>query len=62
MLSTLARLPAAHGDTMAVALGLREGQVGGRFAVGVALLDLLTHLADESSLLVAVDDAHLSDG
>ena len=59
VLSTLARLPAAHGDTLAVALGLREGQVGGRFAVGVALLDLLTHLADESSLLVAVDDAHL---
>ncbi len=61
VLSTLARLPAAHGDTLAVALGLREGQVGGRFAVGVALLDLLTHLADESSLLVAVDDAHLWD-
>ncbi len=61
VLPTLKRLPAPHGDTLAVALGLREGQVGGRFAVGVAILGLVTHLADQSSLLVAVDDAHLAD-
>ena len=44
-----------------MALGLRDGQVGGRFAVGVAALGLLTHLAEQTSLLVAVDDAHLWD-
>lgn len=61
VLPTLERLPAPHGDTLAVALGLREGRVAGRFAVGVAILGLLTHLADQSSLLVAVDDAHFWD-
>ena len=57
-LPSIERLPAPHGDTLAVALGLRGGQVGGRFAVGVAALGLLTHLAEQTSLLVAVDDVH----
>ncbi|MGW4379712.1 AAA family ATPase [Kitasatospora sp. NPDC004531] len=57
----IGRLPAAHRDDLAVALGLREGGTPGRFAVGLALLGLLADAAAEAPVLCVVDDAQWLD-
>jgi DNA-binding CsgD family transcriptional regulator len=54
-------IPAPQGDALAVALLLRRGAPPERFAVGAAALSLLSRHAEESPLLLLVDDAHLLD-
>lgn len=61
ILATTAGLPGPHRETLSVALGLQPGHVAGPFDVGVALLGLLSRLAEEEPSLLAVDDAHLWD-
>src|SRR5215471_4381844 len=57
------QLPGPQQQALRVALALEEGPlpVGDRFAVGVALLDLLAMAAEKASLLAVVDDAHWLD-
>ncbi|WP_370499692.1 AAA family ATPase [Mycolicibacterium sp. jd] len=55
------RLPAPQCDALAVALLMRDGPAPERFAVGAATLSLLSRYAEDSALLVLVDDAHLLD-
>ncbi|CAN5151038.1 LuxR family transcriptional regulator [soil metagenome] len=61
VLDGLAMIPAPQVEALAVALALREGRVGGRFAVGAATLTLLSRVAEESPLLLVIDDAHALD-
>ena len=62
LLGRLERAPAARAAALASALGLGApiGAVD-RFAVYAGMLDLLTAAAEETPLLVVVDDAHLLD-
>ncbi len=55
------RLPAPRLRAIEGALALRPGTPAERFAVGAATLSLLALYAEESPLLVLVDDAHLLD-
>ncbi|KQX07639.1 MULTISPECIES: helix-turn-helix transcriptional regulator [unclassified Leifsonia] len=48
-------------DALGVALALRDGPAPERFAVGAALLGLLTRAADDAPLAIVIDDAHLLD-
>jgi GMP synthase-like glutamine amidotransferase/tetratricopeptide (TPR) repeat protein/DNA-binding CsgD family transcriptional regulator len=62
LLGLLARVSAERAAALASALGLgAPPRAVGRFAVGAGMLDLLTTAAEETPLLVAVDDAHLLD-
>ncbi|MDF8264159.1 helix-turn-helix transcriptional regulator [Luteipulveratus flavus] len=61
LLDLLEELPGPQTDALAVALALRRGGVPQRFAVGAALLGLLTRAADDAPVLALVDDAHLLD-
>jgi DNA-binding CsgD family transcriptional regulator len=54
-------IPGPQGDALAVALMLRRGAPPERFAVGAAVLSLLSRYAEEAPLLLLVDDAHLLD-
>ncbi|QCX75537.1 Putative HTH-type transcriptional regulator [Streptomyces sp. YIM 121038] len=57
-------LPAPQAAALRTALGLAGGTHGGpgdRFLTGVALLTLLSELADDGPLLCVVDDAHWLD-
>ena len=56
-------LPGPQRHALQVALALTEGSlpVTDKFAVGVALLNLLAMAAEEAPLLAAVDDAHWLD-
>ncbi|WP_198549611.1 AAA family ATPase [Kitasatospora aureofaciens] len=54
-------LPAAQRNALAVALGLGEGGTPSRFAVGLALLGLLSDAAREQSVVCVVDDAQWLD-
>src|SRR4051794_19939005 len=56
------RLPAAHAAALGAALALEPPSPHDRFAVSVAVLGLLGMAAEESPLLVVVDDAHWLDG
>ncbi|MGH3561410.1 MAG: AAA family ATPase, partial [Mycobacterium sp.] len=60
-LHLIEHIPAPQSDALAVALMLRPGPAPGRFAVGAATLSLLSRYAEESPLLMLVDDAHLID-
>jgi GMP synthase-like glutamine amidotransferase/DNA-binding CsgD family transcriptional regulator len=62
LLGQLARLPAARAAALESALALRapHGAVD-RYAVYAGMLDLLTAAAEETPILVVVDDAHLLD-
>jgi DNA-binding CsgD family transcriptional regulator len=60
-LGLLERIPAPQAGALEVALALRPGTAGDRFAVGAATLSLLAAYADETPALVLVDDAHLLD-
>jgi DNA-binding CsgD family transcriptional regulator len=61
LLSLLDELPSPQGEALGVALALREGARPERFAVGAAVLGLLTRAAEDRPLAVLVDDAHLLD-
>jgi GMP synthase-like glutamine amidotransferase/DNA-binding CsgD family transcriptional regulator len=62
LLDRLARLPAARASALASAV--RPGaapRVADRYGVYAGLLDLLTAAAEETPIMVVVDDAHLLD-
>jgi DNA-binding CsgD family transcriptional regulator/tetratricopeptide (TPR) repeat protein len=62
LVEDIARLRPARAGPLAAALGLAGDAVAGdRFAVYAGVLDLLTTVAYERPLLLAVDDAHLLD-
>lgn len=54
-------IPGPQSEALAVALMLRHGPAPERFAVAAATLSLLSRYAEDSPLLMIVDDAHLLD-
>ncbi len=61
LLAVLEELPAPQAEALGVALAMASGPTPERFAVGVAVLGLLTRAAEDRALAVFVDDAHLLD-
>src|SRR5215211_1814266 len=61
MLDRLDRLAAPQRDALATAFGLSAGDPPDRFLVGLAVLSLLSDVADERPLLCVVDDAQWQD-
>src|SRR5262249_27288292 len=60
-LDRLERLPAPQGEALEVVFGERAGAPPDRFLVGLAVLSLLSELAEERPLLCVVDDAQWVD-
>jgi hypothetical protein len=61
MLDHLDRLPAPQRDALATAFGLSSGDPPDRFFVALAVLSLLSEMAEERPLVCAVDDAQWQD-
>src|SRR3954464_3112965 len=61
MLGRLDRLPAPQRDALATAFGLSAGEPPDRFLVGLAVLSLLSEVAEDGPLVCAVDDAQWQD-
>src|SRR5919198_2316301 len=61
MLDRLDRLPAPQRDALATAFGLSAGDPPDRFLVGLAVLSLLSDVAEDGPLVCVVDDAQWQD-
>jgi DNA-binding CsgD family transcriptional regulator len=61
MLHRLGRLPGPQGDALGAAFGLRDGDAPDRFLVGLAVLSLLSDVAEEHPLICVLDDAQWLD-
>jgi DNA-binding CsgD family transcriptional regulator len=61
MLAQLGALPEPQRDALSVALGLSSGEPRDHFLVALAVLSLLSAVAEERPLLCVVDDAHWLD-
>jgi DNA-binding CsgD family transcriptional regulator len=61
VLDRLERLPVPQRDALLTTFALRAGPVPDRFLVGLAVLSLLSEVADESPLVCVVDDAQWLD-
>jgi DNA-binding CsgD family transcriptional regulator len=57
----LDRIPPPQARSLGIALALRDGDGGDRFAVGAGTLSLLSRFAEDHPLAILVDDAHLLD-
>jgi predicted ATPase len=62
VLDRMAQLPGPQQDALGVALGLSSGGAPDRFLVGLAVLSLLSTVAEEQPLLCVIDDAQWLDG
>ncbi len=60
-LDRLERLPGPQRDALGTAFGLRDGDAPNRFLVGLAVLSLLSDVAEDRSLVCIVDDAQWLD-
>ena len=57
----LERLPGPQRDALGTAFGLRGGDAPDRFLVGLAVLSLLSDVAEERPLIAIIDDAQWLD-
>jgi DNA-binding CsgD family transcriptional regulator len=57
----VSRLPGPQRDALGTAFGLREAEAPDRFRVGLAVLSLLSEVAEERPLVCVVDDAQWLD-
>ena len=60
-LDRLERLPGPQRDALGTAFGLRDGDAPSRFLVGLAVLSLLSDVAEDRPLVCIVDDAQWLD-
>jgi DNA-binding CsgD family transcriptional regulator len=60
-LDQLDRLPAPQRDALGTAFGLRNGNTPDRFLIGLAVLSLLSDVAEDRPLVCLVDDAQWLD-
>ncbi len=61
LLDRLSRLPEPQGQALETVFGLSSGTAPDRFLVGLAVLSLLSEMAEERALLCLVDDAQWLD-